>query len=108
MNGAKAKILVFCLSLLFGGLCLGLCFLDGVPFYPAKIAGTVIFTVWGFSAIPAYVAAVAWMRARAEGLYSRFGFLRILCGYSLQYCRFCLRRFLWCITTYQKICDGKI
>lgn len=79
MNGAKAKILVFCLSLLLGGLCLGLCFLDSGPFYPAKIAGTVIFTVWGFSAIPAYVAAVVWMRARAEGLYSRFGFL----AYSL-------------------------
>lgn len=63
MNGAKAKILVFCLSLLLGGLCLGLCFLDSGPFYPAKIAGTVIFTVWGFSAIPAYVAAVVWMRA---------------------------------------------
>lgn len=28
MNGVKVKILVFCLSLLFGGLCLGLCFLD--------------------------------------------------------------------------------
>lgn len=79
MNGAKAKILVFCLSLLFGGLCLGLCFLDSQPFYPAKIAGTVIFTVWGFFAIPAYVAADAWMRARAEGLYSRFGFF----AYSL-------------------------
>ena len=79
MNGAKAKILVFCLSLLFGGLCFGLCFLDVEAFYPAKIAGTVIFTVWGFSAIPAYVAAVVWMRARAEGLYSRFGFF----AYSL-------------------------
>lgn len=79
MNGAKAKILIFCLSLLFGGLCLGLCFLDSGPFYPAKIAGTVIFTVWGFSAIPAYIAAVAWMCARAEGLYSRFGFF----AYSL-------------------------
>ncbi len=45
MNGVKVKILVFCLSLLFGGLCLGLCFLDSGPFYPAKIAGTVIFTV---------------------------------------------------------------
>lgn len=79
MNGAEAKILVFCLSLLFGGLCFGLCFLDVEAFYPAKIAGTVIFTVWGFSAIPAYVAAVALMRARAEGLYSRFGFF----AYSL-------------------------
>lgn len=39
MNGAKAKILAFCLSLLFGGLCLGLCFLDGEAFYPAKSRG---------------------------------------------------------------------
>ena len=93
MNGVKVKILVFCLSLLFGGLCLGLCFLDGEAFYPAKIAGTVIFTVWGFSAIPAYVAAVAWMRARAEGLYSRFGFFAYSLWILMQYCRFCLRRF---------------
>ena len=79
MNGAKAKILVFCLSLLLGGLCLGLCFLDSGPFYPAKIAGTVIFAVWGFSAVPAYVAAFSWMSARAAVIYERFGFI----AYSL-------------------------
>ena len=73
-NGAKNKVIIFFVSLVLAGLCLGLCFLDAEPFYPAKIAGTVIFTVWGFSAVPAYVAAVAWMRARADELYSRFGF----------------------------------
>ena len=73
-NGVKNKVIIFFVSLVLAGLCLGLCFLDAEPFYPAKIAGTVIFTVWGFSAVPAYVAAVAWMRARADELYLRFGF----------------------------------
>ncbi len=78
-NGVKNKVIIFFVSLVLAGLCLLLCFLDAEPFYPAKIAGTVIFTVWGFSAVPAYVAAVAWMRARADELYSRFGFF----AYSL-------------------------
>lgn len=45
-NGAKNKVIIFFVSLVLAGLCLGLCFLDAEPFYPAKIAGTVIFTVF--------------------------------------------------------------
>ena len=79
MKGIKSRILIFCISLVLAGICLLLCFIDPDPFYPAKIAGTVIFAVWGFSAVPAYVAAFLWMSARAAVMYERFGFI----AYSL-------------------------
>ena len=71
----KRKILILCISLAIAGACLALCFIDKEPFYPAKIAGTVIITIWGFSAVPAYAAAISWMRACTEKFISNYVFL---------------------------------